>query len=133
MVDRKLFQLWIVLLTIVKAIERLRIVAGTDAGSADAQRHLVRCEEFMHQSRPVIGRKLVQHIAGRIGEGRAKAEHLLPRLGGVQYDRVGGNRIDCGLPHQRLRRYMPSITEGAPHLHWAANCWAVGAPGRYSL
>src|SRR5580704_321411 len=95
-------------------------------------------EEFMHQSRALVGGKLVQHVAGRISEGRAEAEHLLAGLGRIHHDGVGGDGGGYRLPGQWLRGCVASIAEGAPHLHrcascWTGNYWSIGRPGWHSF
>jgi hypothetical protein len=93
-VDGKLRKLRIILLAVVEAVERPRIIACPDAGLAHVHCHFVGSKEFVHQCSPFVTVQLVPHIAGRIRERRTEAQHLLLGRRRVEHNRIGSNRSE---------------------------------------
>jgi hypothetical protein len=115
-VDGEFLQLRIGLGAFVEAVCIARIVAGTDAGAADVQRHLAGSKELVHQFVALRLRNLAQNVTGRIGERRAEAQNLLAGCAGIESDGVGDG-LGGGFPSQWRSLRMTPVAIGGPDLH----------------
>ena len=62
-----------------------RVIAGPDAGAANAEPHFRGMKQFMKQLLASRSGKLIEHVAGGVGESRAESEHLLVLLAGIEH------------------------------------------------
>ena len=112
-IDGELFQVGIGRGAVVVAVDGARVVAGTDGGAADIERHLSGSEEVVHHGRALGFVHLAEDVAGRIGERGAEAKHLLARGGGVKHD-GGCGHGGGGLPTQRIERGVALVAICCP-------------------
>ena len=116
MLDRKLLQLRIWFVALIKRIHRPRIIARPNASPANVERHLPRRKQIMHHRPALVSSHLAQHPAGSIRHRPAKPQHLLLRRRRVQHNRIRRNPTHR-LPHQRLTRRIPLIPISSPNPH----------------
>ena len=115
-IDGKFLQLGIGLVALVEAVHVARIVARADAGAAHVEGHFAGREQVVHQRLALVVLHLAEHVAGRVGHGRAEAEDLL--LGGARIENNGvRSRLSGGHPRRRLGFGMTLAAKGAPHAH----------------